>query len=303
MTEAAAIASARTIGRRDPLASDQAAVDAMRRAFDSLDIDGLVVIGEGERDRAPMLHPGERVGRRGPQSRAVDIALDPLEGTELCANNKPGALCIVAFSQRGGLMSAPDLYMEKLCVGPAARGVVALDASPADNVMAIARAQGRKPSELTVVVMDRPRHLELIANIERTGAKVKLIDEGDVAACISTSLEGGTVDAMMGVGGAPEGVISAAAMQCLGGEFQGRLLFRDEAEWSRAREFGIRDRARIYRTNDLAHGEISIAATGVTSGELLRGVHFSERVAETHSLLLSTVGITQRFVTSRHATS
>lgn len=300
VTEMAAIASARTMGRGDANEADQAAVDAMRRAFNHLDIDGTVVIGEGERDEAPMLYIGERVGRAASNSPAMDVALDPLEGTNLCAFGKPGALSIVALSGRGGLLNAPDTYMEKLCVGPGARGVIDLSVSATENLKRIAKALSRDLAELTVVVMERPRHHELIEEVRRTGARVRLIEEGDVAACISTCFEASGVDVMMGVGGAPEGVISAAAVRCVGGDFQGRLRFRNDAEWKRAEVMGIADRDRIYSAEELARGQVMVAATGITGSELLKGVRFFSGGAETHSIVMRSATGTVRFITARH---
>jgi fructose-1,6-bisphosphatase II len=300
VTEMAAIAAARLMGRGQTDESDQAAVDAMRKAFDSLHIDGTVVIGEGERDEAPMLFIGERVGR-GEGSASVDIALDPLEGTNLCAYGRPGALSVVAMANRGGLLNAPDTYMEKIAVGPRARGAIDLSRSPTENLQHIAAAMGCAVAELTVMVMDRDRHLELIKEVRQAGARVRLIDDGDVAGCVATCFEESGVDVLMGIGGAPEGVISAAAIRCMDGDFQGRLRFRNDDERARARAMGIVDLDRIYTASELAKGDVMFAATGVTSSDFLKGVRFFAGGAETHSVIMRSRSGTVRHITARHS--
>lgn len=299
VTELAAIASARLMGRGNNHESDRAAVDAMRRAFDELTIDGTVVIGEGERDEAPMLYIGEKVGR-GAGYPEVDIALDPLEGTTLCASGKPGAISVVALANKGCLLNAPDTYMEKIAVGPRARGQIDLAAPPVENLRRVANALGRELSELTVCIMDRPRHQGLIAEVRGVGARVQLIDEGDVAACVATCFEESGIDLFMGQGGAPEGVISAAAMRCVGGDFQGRLRFRNDEEIARARRMGITDVDRVYRAEELARGDVMFAATGVTGGDFLKGVRFWAHGAETHSIVMRSKTGTVRRVHATH---
>lgn len=299
VTEMAAIAAARTMGRGDVRLSDQAAVDAMRRAFESLDIAGTVVIGEGERDEAPMLYIGETVGRGG-GAAPVDIALDPLEGTNLCASGRPGALAVVAMADRGNLLGAPDSYMDKIAVGPGARGVIDLRRSATWNLEQVARALGRPVSGLTVVITERERHTALVREVREAGARVRLIDDGDVAAAIATCIEASGVDVLLGTGGAPEGVISAAGIRCLGGDFQGRLRFRDETEAARARAMGINDPERVYAADELARGEVMFAATGVTSSDFLEGVRFRGATATTHSLVMRSKTGTVRFVHATH---
>ncbi len=300
VTEMAAIAAARLMGRGHENESDQAAVDAMRKAFESLNIDGTVVIGEGERDEAPMLYIGEKVGKGTQSAAPVDIALDPLEGTTLCAYGKPGAISVVALANRGCLLNAPDTYMEKIAVGPAARNAIDLDRPATWNLVEIARAMGREVSELTVVIMDRDRHLELIKEVRMAGARVRLIEEGDVAAAVATCFETSGVDVLMGTGGAPEGVISAAAMRCVDGAFQGRLRFRNPEEEARAVRMGITDPKRIYTAEQLASGDVMFAATGVTSGDFLKGVRFFAHGCETHSIVMRSKTGTVRHITATH---
>lgn len=300
VTELAAIAAARLMGRGLKNEADQAAVDAMRKAFDLLNIDGTVVIGEGERDEAPMLYIGERVGRGTQSAPPVDIALDPLDGTNLCAYGKPGAISVVALANRGALLNAPDTYMEKIAVGPAARGRIDLSRSATWNLEAIARAKGREVAELTVVITDRDRHLELIKEVRAAGARVQLIDEGDVAAAVATCFEESGIDVLLGTGGAPEGVVAAAGVRCVDGDFQGRLRFRNEAELARARLMGITDPDRIYRAEELAKGEVMFAATGVTTSEFLKGVRFFAHGCETHSLVMRSKTGTVRHITATH---
>jgi fructose-1,6-bisphosphatase II len=301
-TEAAAIAAARLMGRGEKDEADHAAVEAMRTAMDEVDIDGTIVIGEGERDEAPMLYIGEQVGLGGPDSAAaIDIAVDPLEGTNLVAPGQADAITVLAASERGGLLHAPDTYMEKLCVGPVVAGHVDLNLTATENTRRIAEALRRSVADITIVILDRPRHRDLIAEVRAAGARIKLISDGDLSAAISCAVQGTGVHAVMGIGGAPEGVLTAAALRCLGGEIQGRLRFRSEQERERARRMGIDDESRIYRTNELASGEnIVFAATGVTDGELLRGVRFFGGGARTHSLVMAYRTKQVRFVDTVH---
>jgi fructose-1,6-bisphosphatase II / sedoheptulose-1,7-bisphosphatase len=273
VTEAAAIASSNLIGRGDEKAADAAAVEAMRRAFDELAIDGTVVIGEGERDEAPMLYIGEKVGGAPGKGPKIDIALDPLEGTTITAKAGPNALAVLAAAEQGCLLNAPDVYMEKLAVGPGyPDGIIDLAKSATENVVAVAAAKGVRPDEIIVCVLDRPRHGALIDELRGIGCGVVLIGDGDVAGVIATTDEDTTIDLYMGSGGAPEGVLAAAALRCVGGQFNGRLLFRNDDERRRAYQWGIEDLDRIYRLEDLAKGDCIFAATGVTSGSLLEGV-------------------------------
>ncbi len=271
VTEAAAIAASTLVGRGDEKAADAAAVEAMRAALNELDMDGTVVIGEGERDEAPMLYIGEKVGTgNGP---AIDIALDPLEGTTITAKAGPNSLAVLAIAEGGGLLNAPDVYMDKIAVGPGyPAGVIDLDKSPSDNVRAVAAAKGVKPSDIIACVLDRPRHEKLIAELRTLGCGVMLIGDGDVAGVIATSDPDTTIDIYMGAGGAPEGVLAAAALRCIGGQFKGRLLFRNDDERARARKWGIEDLDRQYDLTELAKGDCIFAATGVTDGSLLAGV-------------------------------
>ncbi len=298
VTEAAAISSARSMGRGDRDGADRAATEAMRRTMDEIDMAGTIVIGEGERDEAPMLYIGEQVGRQTEDSPAIDIAVDPLEGTNLVAHGQAGAITVLAASEAGGLLHAPDTYLEKLCVGPVAAGHVDIAASPTDNVHRIAEALGRKVADITVVILERHRHEELIAEVRAAGARIKLISDGDLSAAISCAVSGTGVHAVMGIGGAPEGVITAAALRCLGGEIQARFRFRNDEERARARRMGNDDdEARVYRTEDLASGEnLVFAATGVTSGDLLQGVRFFGGGARTHSLVMGYQSKQVRFV-------
>jgi fructose-1,6-bisphosphatase II len=300
VTELAAIAAARLMGRGEKNLSDQAAVDAMRRAFDTLQIQGTVVIGEGERDEAPMLYIGEKVGRWGTDDPGIDIALDPLEGTNLCAYGRPGAIAVVALAERGHLLNAPDTYMEKLAVGPRARGMIDLRKSPTENLKAIATALGRAVDDLTVVILDRPRHEQLIREVRSVGARVRLIEDGDVAGGVATCLEETGVDVLMGIGGAPEGVITAAAVKSVGGDMQGKLKPRNDEEAARARRMGISNLDRIYTAEELAQGEVMFAATGVTSSDFLRGVRFFGGGAETWSVVMRSKTGTVRYVQAQH---
>ena len=300
VVEQAAIASATSIGNGDRKGSDRLAVEAMRHTLERLAIDGTIVIGEGERDEAPMLFVGEKLGR-GPGYPAVDIAVDPLEGTNLCATGGPNAITVLAASEQGGLLHAPDLYMHKLCVGPAAKGKVHLDASPAENLKIIAASLHRKVGEITVVVLERPRHENLIEAIRSAGARINLIGDGDLSAAISAAVSGTGIHAVMGIGGAPEGVLSAAALKCLGGEIQARLIVdSNTASREKAEAMGV-DFERIYRTDDLAPGQdIIFAACGVTKGNLLDGVHFFGDGIRTAALLLTRKPRQVRFIDTVH---
>jgi fructose-1,6-bisphosphatase II len=304
VTEAAALASARFMGRGEKDEADQAAVEAMRATMDEIEFEGRIVIGEGERDEAPMLYIGERVGR-GEDSEGtpeeIDIAVDPLEGTNLVATGQGNAITVLATSEAGGLLHAPDTYLEKLCVGPFAAGTVDITRSPTENVHRIAEALRRHVNDITVIVLDRPRHEALIRELRATGARIKLISDGDLSAAISCAVSGTGVHAVMGTGGAPEGVITAAALRCLGGEIQARFRFRNEDEKERARRMGVTDFERVYRTEDLASGdEIVFAATGVTEGDLLQGVRFFGGGARTHSLVMAYRTKEVRFIDTVH---
>ena len=305
VTEAAAVAASTLVGRGDEKAADAAAVEAMRKAFDTLEIDGTVVIGEGERDEAPMLYIGEKVGGapgRGPQ---IDIALDPLEGTTITAKAGPNALAVLAAAEKGCLLNAPDVYMDKLAVGPGyPEDVISLSKTPTENVEAVAKAKGVKPSEIIVCVLDRPRHADLIAELRGIGCGVVLIGDGDVAGVIAVTDEDTTIDMYMGQGGAPEGVLAAAALRCVGGQFNGRLVFRNEDEKARARKWGIEDFDRIYKRDDLAKGDCIFAATGVTDGSLLQGVkHLRGGRMTTESVVMRASSGTVRWVKGEHRDS
>jgi fructose-1,6-bisphosphatase II len=305
VTEAAAIESARFMGRGDRTGADRAATEAMRKAMDELEMAGTIVIGEGERDQAPMLYIGEHVGRRPENDRRavdeVDIAVDPLEGTNLVATGQANAITVIAASEKGGLVHAPDTYLEKLCVGPVAAGHVDLTKPAWENVHRIAESLGRKVTDITVIILDRPRHEGLIAEIRKTGARIKLITDGDLSAAISCAVQGTGVHAVMGIGGAPEGVITAAAMRCLGGEIQARFRYRSDAERERGARMGHGDESRVYRTQDLASGEsIVFAATGVTDGDLLQGIRFFGGGARSHSLVMAYQTKQVRFVDTVH---
>ena len=304
VTEAAAIAASKLIGRGDEKAADAAAVEAMRKAFDELYMDGTVVIGEGERDEAPMLYIGEKVGGAPGKGPKIDIALDPLEGTTITAKAGPNALAVLAAAEEGCLLNAPDVYMDKLAVGPGyPEGIIDLDKSVKENVTAVAKAKGVKPSEIIVCVLDRPRHAELIEELRALGCGIQLIPDGDVAGVIATTNPDTTIDMYMGSGGAPEGVLAAAALRCVGGQFNGRLLFRNEDERARARKWGIEDLNRVYKLGDLAKGDCIFAATGVTDGSLLDGV---KRLAggkmTTESVVMRASSGTVRWVRGEHRT-
>ncbi len=300
VTEAAARAAARLAGRGDEKAADQAAVDAMRKAFDMLDIDGTVVIGEGERDEAPMLFIGEKVGTgMGPK---VDIALDPLEGTTLTAKAMPGAMAVVALAVGGTMLHAPDTYMDKIAIGGGyPEGVVDLDADPGDNVIALAKAKGVRPDQIKACILDRPRHEKIIQAVRKAGASVVLIPDGDVAGVIHTAEPETGVDIYLGQGGAPEGVLAAAALRCIGGQIQGRLVFRNADERSRAERIGIKDLNRKYTTAEMASGDVIFAATGVTTGSMLPGVIETATHFVTETIVMRSATKTVRWIKTRHS--
>lgn len=302
VTEAAAIAAAKLIGRGDEKAADAAAVEAMRGALNQLYIDGTVVIGEGERDEAPMLYIGEKVGLQTNKAPKIDIALDPLEGTTITAKAGPNALAVLAIAENGQLLNAPDVYMDKLAVGPGLpENVIDLDKTPTENVAAVAKAKGVNPEDLIVCVLDRPRHQELVAELRAIGCGIKLIPDGDVAGVIATTDPTTNIDLYMGSGGAPEGVLAAAALRCVGGQFKGRLLFRNDDERARARKWGIEDLDRVYDLKDLAKGDCIFAATGVTDGSLLEGVKRTGKgVMTTESVVMRASSGTVRWVKGEH---
>ncbi|TMB74295.1 MAG: class II fructose-bisphosphatase [Deltaproteobacteria bacterium] len=297
VTEAAALSCARLTGRGDETAADQAAVDAMRKAFDALAIDGTVVIGEGERDEAPMLYIGEKVGCGGPK---VDIALDPLEGTTICATGAPNALAVIAMADGGNLLHCPDTYMEKIAVGPAGKDVVDLDKTPTQNLHALAEARRCNVEDLTVIILARPRHEQIIKEVRQAGARIRLIGDGDVSAAIATTKPETGIDLLLGIGGAPEGVLAAAALRCVGGEFQGRLKPRNESEIERAKKMGVRDINKKFKIEELARGDVTFAATGVTDGDYLRGVHFFPGGATTQSVVMRSKSRTIRIINATH---
>ncbi len=299
VTEAAALACSTLVGRGDEKQADQLAVNAMRKTLNSLDIDGCVVIGEGERDEAPMLYIGEKVGTgNGPK---VDIALDPLEGTTIAATGGPNAMAVVAMAQAGGFLNAPDVYMEKIAVGPGLPdGVIDLNAKTIDNLRNVAKAKQAEMSDLQICILDRPRHAELIAKVREAGARIMLIGDGDVAGIIATAQADTGIDMYIGTGGAPEGVLAAAALQCIGGQMQGRLVFRNDDEKARAKRIGITDLSRIYQLDDLAKGDVMFAATGVTTGPMLQGVRRFPGGAVTHSIIMRALTGTVRVVEGRH---
>jgi fructose-1,6-bisphosphatase II len=299
VTEAAALSSARWMGLGNAKAADQAAMDAMRRGFDAVSFSGSVVIGQGERDEAPMLFTGERIG--GGDGPELDVALDPLDGANSVSQGRANAMAVVAITDKGGLFRAPDTYMEKIAVGPRAKGAVDLSLSPTQNLENIANAMKCYVEDLTVVILDRPAHAELIRSVREAGARIKLIQDGDVSAAIATAFPESGVDILMGIGGAPEGVLAAAALQCLGGDMQGRLRPRNDQEVERARRVGVKDIERIYRIGDLVSGtELMFAATGVTDGDLLRGVRFFGGGARTHSVVIRRRSGTTRFIEATH---
>jgi fructose-1,6-bisphosphatase class II len=298
VTEAAALSCARLMGRGDETAADQAAVDAMRRAFNGLAIRGTVVIGEGERDEAPMLYIGEQVGTgEGPE---VDIALDPLEGTTICANGAPNALSVIAIAEKGNFLHCPDTYMDKIAVGPAGKGVVDLDKSPTENLKALAEAKGVRVEDLTAIILSRPRHEALIREVREAGARIKLIGDGDVSAAIATTKPETGIDILFGIGGAPEGVLAAAALRCVEGDMQGRLKPRNPQEIERARKMGIHDITKKFSLEELASGDVMFAATGVTDGDYLKGVHFFQGGATTQSIVMRSRTRTIRILDTTH---
>lgn len=298
VTEAAAIACGRLMGKGDKIAADQAAVDAMRTAFDGVNINGTVVIGEGEMDEAPMLYIGEKVGAGGIE---VDIAVDPLEGTNLVAKGTPGSIAVLAIAPRGGLLHAPDMYMDKIAVGPRAAGKIHIDAPVKENLKAVASALDRAVEDLTVVILDRDRHSKIIKEVRDAGARIKLITDGDVSPAVNVGIEGSGVHMMLGVGGAPEGVIAAAALKCLGGDMQGKLWPENDSDIARAKKMGISDINKVLTIDDLVHGEdVFFVATAITQGDLLNGVNYFGGGARTHSLVMRYKTGTIRFVDAIH---
>ena len=301
VTEAAAIAASRLVGRGNEKAADHAAVEAMRAAFNTLDFDGTVVIGEGERDEAPMLYIGEKVGCAQGTGPRIDIALDPLEGTTITAKAGPNALAVLAIAEEGGLLNAPDVYMDKLAIGPGyEEGLVSLNKTPTENVEALAAAKGVKPNEIIACVLDRPRHEKLIAELRKLGCGIMLIPDGDVAGVIAVTNPDTTIDIYLGSGGAPEGVLAAAALRCVGGQFEGRLLFRNDDERGRARKWGITDLDKIYKLDELVKGDAIFAATGVTDGSLLEGVKRRKDCMTTESVVMRASSGTVRWVKGEH---
>jgi fructose-1,6-bisphosphatase II len=298
VTEAAALSCGRWVGKGDKIAADEAATSAMRRTLDSLGISGTVVIGEGEMDEAPMLYIGEKLGNR--KGTEVDIAVDPLEGTSLCSKGTNGAIATIAIAPKGGFLHAPDMYMEKIAVGPSARGAIDIDASPTENLKRVAEAKACYVQDLTVVILDRPRHDKIVNEIRLAGARIHLISDGDVAPAIAAAVLGSGVDMMLGIGGAPEGVLAAAALKCMGGDMQGRLVFLSKEERERALGMGISDFDKVYTCDEMAGGDVVFAATGVTNGELLKGVRYFSGGAETHSVVMRSKSRTVRFIEAQH---
>ncbi len=298
VTEAAALSCARLMGRGDANAADQAAVDAMRRALNGMNFDGTVVIGEGERDEAPMLFIGEKVGKGG--GLKVDIALDPLEGTNLCATGAANAISVIAIADQGHFLHAPDIYMDKVAVGPDGVGAIDISKSPTHNLQELARRKECRVQDLTAIILERDRHRDLIREVRESGARVKLIMDGDISAALSTCEPEAGVDILFGVGGAPEGVLAAAALRCLGGEIQGRLAPRNEAETARAKKMGVEDILRVFKLQDLAGGNVMFAATGVTNGDFLKGVRYFGGGAYTHSMVMRSQSGTIRYIEATH---
>jgi fructose-1,6-bisphosphatase II len=298
VTEAAALACGRWVGKGDKHSADEAATNAMRRTLDSVGIDGTVVIGEGEMDEAPMLYINEKVGNG--HSPEVDIAVDPLEGTNICAKGTQGSIATIALAPRGGFLHAPDMYMEKIAVGPSAHGAIDINASATENLRRVAEAKRCYVEDLTVVILDRPRHDKLVEEIRTAGARIHLIQDGDVAPAVAAAVEGSGVDLLMGIGGAPEGVLAAAALKCMGGDMQGRLVFMTKEERDRARGMGVSDFEQIYTCDEMARGDVFFAATGVTNGDLLRGVRYFSGGAVTHSIVMRSRSRTIRFIETRH---
>jgi fructose-1,6-bisphosphatase II / sedoheptulose-1,7-bisphosphatase len=300
VTERAAVAAARLRGHGQEKAADQAAVDAMRRELNTLPIDGTVVIGEGERDEAPMLFIGERVGTgEGPR---VDIAVDPLEGTTLCAKDMPGSIAVMAMAEGGTLLAAPDVYMNKIAIGPGyPKGTVDLDWSPEDNIRSLAKAKGVEPSQITALIMERPRHEELIRRVRALGCSIRLITDGDIMGVIFTTMPAETgIDIYLGIGAAPEGVIAAGALRCIGGQMQGRLVLDTEEKRERAKKMGVEDPEKKYNVDELARGDVVVAATGVTDGALLAGVKFGPEIIETDTLVYRSATGTVRRIKAEH---
>lgn len=299
VTEAAALATGRFMGRGDKIAADNAAVEAMRIAFDTVYIDGVVVIGEGEMDHAPMLYIGEKVGAGVPPQ--VDVAVDPLEGTNLIANGLPNALSVLAVAPRNCLLHAPDIYMNKIAVGPQVKGHINLDATVEENVRQVAKALGKKVKDVVAIILDRPRHKHIIQELRRLGTRVKLISDGDVSAAIATAVDWTGVDILFGAGGAPEGVLAAAALKCLDGELQGRLLPENEKDRQRIKDMGMADPGQLLRMKDLIKGnDVIFAATGITDGDLLQGVRYNGSRATTHSVVMRSMTGTVRFIQATH---
>jgi fructose-1,6-bisphosphatase II / sedoheptulose-1,7-bisphosphatase len=300
VTERAAVAAARLRGRGDEMAADQAAVDAMRQELNRLPIDGTVVIGEGERDEAPMLYIGEEVGTR--EGAKVDIALDPLEGTTICAKNLPNSLAVIAIAEKGSLLYAADVYMEKVAIGPGyPPNTVSLDATPTENIHAVARVKGIPVERVTACILDRPRHARMIEEVRNTGAAIRLIGDGDVAAIIHTTDPDETgIDIYLGIGGAPEGVLAAAALRCIGGQMEGRLQLNTEEKLARAAKMGISDPDKIYTMDEMASGDVLFSATGVTDGNLLQGVRFGRDAIVTHTIVMRSSSRTVREIKARH---
>ena len=304
VTEAAALASARYMGRGDEKQADQAAVDAMRNSLNSIDFDGTVVIGEGERDEAPMLYIGEKVGKGvgngGSSGVKLDLALDPLEGTTICANGLNNSISVIAIADGGNFLHAPDCYMNKIAVGPEAKGAIDLNNSPTKNLQEIAKAKKCSVSELTAIILDRPRHADLIKEVRMAGARIWLIGDGDVSAAIATSQLGSGVDVLMGIGGAPEGVIAAAALRCRGGDFIGKLIYKNDDEKARATRMGITDLTKIYGIHDLAKGNVMFSATGITQGTFLNGIRMVHGGAYSHSVVMRSETGTIRYIQTEH---
>jgi fructose-1,6-bisphosphatase class II len=298
VTEAAALAVGRWIGKGEEMAADRAAVESMREAFDSIKFAGTIVIGEGERDEAPMLYIGEKVG--GGDSPKIDIACDPLEGTTITAMGRSEAISVIAAAEEGGFLHAPDTYMEKIAAGPKAKGAIDITRSPTWNVKEVSKAIGKRVEDMMVIILDRPRHAELIAEVRAAGARIRLIGDGDVSAAIATAQEETGIDMLIGVGGAPEGVIAAAALRCLNGEMQSRLKFRNDDERSRAKSMGIVDENKVYQINDLARGNVMFIATGVTNGSYLSGVRYTGTGAHTHSIVMRSETGTIREIVATH---
>jgi len=299
VTEAAALACGRWVGKGNKIEADRAATEAMRRTLESIDITGTVVIGEGEMDEAPMLYIGEKVGKGNGQE--VDIAVDPLEGTNICSKGLNGSIATLAMAPKGGFLHAPDMYMEKIAVGPMAKGAIDINASPTENLKRVAEAKSCYIEDLTVVILDRPRHDKIVAEIRKAGARIHLISDGDVAPAIAAAVAGSGVDMLLGIGGAPEGVLAAAALKCMGGDMQGRLVFMTEEERDRARVMGIENFEQVYTCEEMAQGDVVFAATGVTNGDLLKGVRYFSGGAETHSIVMRSKSRTIRFVEAHHS--